>query len=337
MFKGLKDKLSKFKKTIGDTIKETIEKKESDTSLKLEKEEIKDKKISISERAKALILEREVILDKKDLEEPLWELEVALLESDVALPVAEKIVNSVKEELTGTRKKIMTNIEDITENALRHALLKVLGKKFDFDEFIAKKEKPINIVFVGVNGTGKTTSIAKVAQYLKNKGYSIVLAAGDTFRAGAIDQIEKHANNLGVKLIKHQHGADPAAVVYDAVQYARARHKDVILADTAGRMHTNINLMDQMKKICRVTTPDLVIFVDEAIAGNDAVERAMQFNDAVRIDGCILTKTDADAKGGAAISISYSTGKPIIFLGIGQKYDDLKKFDPQWLVNRLFE
>ncbi|MFQ6063608.1 MAG: signal recognition particle-docking protein FtsY, partial [Methanosarcinales archaeon] len=332
MFKGLKDKLSKFKKTIGDTIKETIEKKESDTSLKLEKDEIKDKKISISERAKALILEREVILDKKDLEEPLWELEVALLESDVALPVAEKIVNSVKEELTGTRKKIMTNIEDITENALRHALLKVLGKKFDFDEFIAKKEKPINIVFVGVNGTGKTTSIAKVAQYLKNKGYSIVLAAGDTFRAGAIDQIEKHANNLGVKLIKHQHGADPAAVVYDAVQYARARHKDVILADTAGRMHTNINLMDQMKKICRVTTPDLVIFVDEAIAGNDAVERAMQFNDAVRIDGCILTKTDADAKGGAAISISYSTGKPIIFLGIGQKYDDLKKFDPQWLV-----
>ncbi|MFQ6055924.1 MAG: signal recognition particle-docking protein FtsY, partial [Methanosarcinales archaeon] len=320
MFKGLKDKLSKFKKTIGDTIKETIEKKESDTSLKLEKEEIKDKKISISERAKALILEREVILDKKDLEEPLWELEVALLESDVALPVAEKIVNSVKEELTGTRKKIMTNIEDITENALRHALLKVLGKKFDFDEFIAKKEKPINIVFVGVNGTGKTTSIAKVAQYLKNKGYSIVLAAGDTFRAGAIDQIEKHANNLGVKLIKHQHGADPAAVVYDAVQYARARHKDVILADTAGRMHTNINLMDQMKKICRVTNPDLVIFVDEAIAGNDAVERAMQFNDAVRIDGCILTKTDADAKGGAAISISYSTGKPIIFLGIGQKY-----------------
>ncbi|HID27753.1 MAG TPA: signal recognition particle-docking protein FtsY [Methanosarcinales archaeon] len=326
MFKGLKDKLSKFKKTIGDTIKETIEKKE-----------IKDKKISISERAKALILEREVILDKKDLEEPLWELEVALLESDVALPVAEKIVNSVKEELTGTRKKIMTNIEDITENALRHALLKVLGKKFDFDEFITKKEKPINIVFVGVNGTGKTTSIAKVAQYLKNKGYSIVLAAGDTFRAGAIEQIEKHANNLGVKLIKHQHGADPAAVVYDAVQYARARHKDVILADTAGRMHTNINLMDQMKKICRVTNPDLVIFVDEAIAGNDAVERAMQFNDAVRIDGCILTKTDADAKGGAAISISYSTGKPIIFLGIGQKYDDLKKFDPQWLVNRLFE
>ena len=193
----------------------------------------------------------------------------------------------------------------------------------------------MKIVFVGVNGTGKTTSISKVARYLMDREYSVVIAAGDTFRAGAIEQIEVHANNLGVKLIKHNTGGDPAAVIFDAVEYAKAHHKDVVLADTAGRLHTNINLMDQMKKIVRVTKPDLLIFVDEAIAGNDAVERARQFNETVPIEGTILTKTDADAKGGAAISIAHITGKPVLFLGTGQDYPDLVKFDPDWLVDRL--
>ena len=189
---------------------------------------------------------------------------------------------------------------------------------------------------MGDNGTGKTTSIAKLTHRLLKSGHSVILAAGDTFRAGAIDQLEIHAIRLGVKMIKHKSGADPAAVIYDAVQYAKAHKIDFVLSDTAGRMHTNLNLMAQMEKICRTSTPDLIIFVDEAVAGNDAVERAAQFNEAVPIDGSILTKIDADAKGGAGISIAYFTKKPILFFGIGQSYEDLKKFDPEWFIDQLF-
>ncbi|MBU4222035.1 MAG: signal recognition particle-docking protein FtsY, partial [Euryarchaeota archaeon] len=220
----------------------------------------------------------------------------------------------------------------------RHAISKVISvDSFDFDTFIKSCAKPVTIVFVGVNGTGKTTTIAKMAQRFKEQGYSVVIAAGDTFRAGAIEQIEIHAEALGIKLIKHQEGADPAAIIYDAIQFAKAKHKDVVLADTAGRLHTNINLMDQLRKVCRVNNPNLIIFVDEAVAGNDAVERARLFNSAVPFNGTILTKQDADAKGGAAISIAYTTGKPILFLGVGQSYKDLVKFDPNWLLDRLFE
>lgn len=290
------------------------------------------------EETKVLLLEREFIVDEKSLETPLWDLELVLLEGDVALPVVEEIVQSVRTELLGTTRKWRTDLDEILEDVLRKAIANVLtANDFDFDEYIEKVEKPENIVFVGVNGTGKTTTIAKIAHHLKEGGYSVVMASGDTFRAGATEQIDKHAERLGVKLIKHRPGADPAAVIYDAIQYAKARHKDIVLSDTAGRMHTNMNLMDQLKKICRVTGPGLVIFVDDATAGNDAVERAKQFNDAVGIDGSILTKVDVGTKGGAVLSIAYTTGKPILFLGTGQKYDDLSKFKPDWLSNRLFE
>lgn len=293
-------------------------------------------RFSFLEKAKSLVFEQEVILDEKDLEEPLWALEMALLESDVALPVAEEIVKEVRSGLVGAKKKIGADTGDLAESALRDALLNILSRNhLDFDEYVRSKEKPVKILFVGVNGTGKTTSIAKVAKYLMDRGYSVVLAAGDTFRAGAIEQLEVHASRLGLKVVKHKTGGDPAAVIFDAIEYAKAHNKDVVLADTAGRLHTNINLMDQMRKIVRVTKPDLLIFVDEAIAGNDAVERARLFNESVPIGGSILTKTDADAKGGSAISVAYITGKPVLFLGIGQTYPDLVKFEPQWLVDRL--
>lgn len=293
--------------------------------------------IGFTKKAKALVLNREVYLDSKDLEEPLWELEMGLLESDLALSVSEAIVESVKKQLAGTTKRIGSNTGEIVEEALKKAILDVVSANtFDFDEYVKDREKPVHIVFVGINGTGKTTSIAKMTHRLLKSGYSVVLAAGDTFRAGAIDQLGIHADRLGVKMIKHQPGADPAAVIYDAVQYAKGHKIDFVLSDTAGRMHTNLNLMSQMEKICRVSTPDLIIFVDEAVAGNDAVERAAQFNDAVPIDGSILTKIDADAKGGAAISIAYITGKPILFFGIGQGYEDLKKFDSEWFIGQLF-
>ncbi len=293
-------------------------------------------RFSFLDKAKSLVFEQEVILEEKDLEEPLWALEMALLESDVALPVAEEIVKSVKSDLIGAKRKIGTDTGALAEESLRTALLDLLSRNYlDFDEYVQKTEKPVKILFVGVNGTGKTTSIAKVAKYLMDRGYSVVLAAGDTFRAGAIEQLEVHGNRLGLKVVKHKTGGDPAAVIFDAVEYAKAHNKDIVLADTAGRLHTNINLMDQMRKIVRVTKPDLLIFVDEAIAGNDAVERARLFNESVPIGGSILTKTDADAKGGSAISIAYITGKPVLFLGVGQTYPDLVKFEPNWLVDRL--
>jgi fused signal recognition particle receptor len=345
MFNSLKQKLGSFKESVSSVLEKKAEVaseeiKAEDVPAAVDKGKTKSKRssIGIGQKAKALIINREFIIDEKSLEEPLWDLEVALLESDVALHVAEDIVASVKSELTGSSYKIREDKGKIIEQALRNALIDVLSVDgLDFDDFIKTADKPVTIAFVGVNGTGKTTTISKIGKRLENAGISVVLAAGDTFRAGAIEQLQCHADNLGIKLIKHQESGDPAAVVYDAVEYARARHKDVVLADTAGRMHTNINLMDQLKKIYRVASPDLVIFVDEAIAGNDAVERANLFNQVVPLSGSILTKADADSKGGAAISIAHTTGKPILFLGVGQGYDDMIKFDPEWLVERLFE
>ena len=207
--------------------------------------------------------------------------------------------------------------------------------QFDFDAAIAEAEKPIVIIFTGVNGVGKTTSIAKLSRYLEDEGFSSVIANGDTYRAGANEQIREHAENLGTKLIAHQQGGDPAAVIYDAVEYAEANDVDVVLGDTAGRLHTSEGLMDQLAKIDRVVGPDVVLFVDEAVAGQDAVNRAREFNEAAEFDGAILTKADADSKGGAAISVAHVTGKPILFLGVGQGYDDLERFNPEEMVERL--
>lgn len=329
-----------------------VEERKREVQIKIENEKLQEEKkpeekksffkkvtskVGLAQKAKALVFNREVYLSEKDLEEPLWDLEMGLLESDLALSVSEAIVESVKKQLAGTTKRIGSDTGEIVEEALRKAIFDIVSANtIDFDEYVKRIERPVHIVFVGINGTGKTTSIAKLTHRLLKSGYSVVLAAGDTFRAGAIDQLGIHASRLGVKMIKHQAGADPAAVIYDAVQYAKAHKIDFVLSDTAGRMHTNLNLMSQMEKICRVSTPDLVIFVDEAVAGNDAVERAAQFNEAVSIDGSILTKIDADAKGGAAISIAYITDKPILFFGIGQHYEDLKKFDPDWFVDQLF-
>jgi fused signal recognition particle receptor len=336
---GIEDrKKAEYRKKLEDR-KKAVESKPEEENVPEEKKSFfkRFSKIGFTQKAKALVFNREVYLDNKDLEEPLWELELGLLESDLALSVSEAIVESVKKQLTGTTKRIGSNTGEIVEGALKKAILDVVSANtFDFDEYVRNREKPVHIVFVGINGTGKTTSIAKMTHRLLKSDYSVVLAAGDTFRAGAIDQLGIHADRLGVKMIKHQPGADPAAVIYDAVQYAKSHKIDFVLSDTAGRMHTNLNLMSQMEKICRVSTPDLIIFVDEAVAGNDAVERAAQFNEAVPIDGSILTKIDADAKGGAAISIAYITGKPILFFGIGQGYEDLKKFDPEWFIDQLF-
>ena len=328
----------KTKSVVPDTISK-VKKEKIPQKIEEKVNEIKKpKKIGFFEKAKALVLTREFILDEKDIEDALFDLEIALLESDLAVSVIDEILNSIKYELTGTRKKIGGNTGEIVETALKNSIYKILSANvFDFDEFIKNANKPVHVMCIGINGTGKTTTISKLAKRLKDMDYSIVIAAGDTFRAGAIEQIEVHAQRLGVKLIKHPDGGDPAAVICDSLQYAKSHKIDVILSDTAGRMHTNSNLMAQLQKVCRIGEPDLIIFVDEAVAGNDAVERAAQFNEAIPIHGSILTKTDADSKGGAAISIAYITNKPILFLGMGQEYDDLKKFDPDWFIEQLFE
>ena len=276
-------------------------------------------------------------ISERDLDELLWELELVLLEADVALPIVEEIKASVRADLLGKRVDRSYKVEDAIELALKNAVRAVLkGSEFDFDAFVATHERPVVIMFLGINGTGKTTAIAKIAHRLQGQGLSVVLSASDTFRAGAIEQLAVHGERLGAKVVRHQAGGDPAAVAYDAVEHAKARKRDVVLVDTAGRMQTNANLMDEMKKIKRVVRPHLTVFVGDSLAGNDAIEQARAFEREIGIDAVILTKIDADAKGGAALSIAHSIKKPIAFLSTGQGYEDLIRFDSQWMVDRLF-
>ncbi|MCD6469604.1 signal recognition particle-docking protein FtsY [Candidatus Bathyarchaeota archaeon] len=279
-------------------------------------------------------------LRPENLHEILEEFKLTLLENDVALVVAEHICDEIERKLVGLKVGRLEDKRKIVREKLKETLLEVLEppEKVDLIEFVKKKretKEPCVIVFVGINGTGKTTTIAKIANLLLKKGFSVTLACSDTFRAGSIEQLEQHAKNLGVYMIKHEYGSDAAAVAYDAVQYARARGINVVLIDTAGRMQTNKNLMAEMEKIIRVVQPDLIIFVGDALAGNDAVYQAEEFSKYINISGSILTKMDADAKGGAAISIAYVTKKPILFLGVGQKYDDLEPFRPEAIINRI--
>jgi fused signal recognition particle receptor len=276
-------------------------------------------------------------IDPEAVDDLLWDLELSLLESDVAVPAVERIKADLEERLPEIRVSSSDEIPGRVEEALRDAMYDVLEVgEMDFDLWLVEQEKPATVMFVGVNGTGKTTAIARLAHRLKLDGYSPVLAAGDTYRAGAIEQLEDHGGNLGLKVIKHDAGADAAAVAYDAQDHAESRRKDVVLLDTAGRMQTDENLMDELQKIDRVADPDLTVFVGDALAGNDAVEQAKEFDDAVGVDACILTKVDSDAKGGAALSIAEAVGKPILFLGVGQGYEDLIPYDPHWMVDRIF-
>jgi len=355
-----KDKIAESKpKDLADSkIKKLVKKpkksKELDRERKIEKrrrEEQIDKQIekSIETELEHTLRTRRSIedvvkVDRKTsrginedkLNDLLWDLEIGLLESDVAYSVIESIKNDIKEEfkyVSFEKSKISELVENVLRNAIEHVLK---SSEIDFDEFIDNSRKPVVIMFVGVNGSGKTLSIGKMATLLKKRGKSSVMAAGDTFRAGAIDQLGIHADNVGVKLVKHGPGADPAAVAFDAIEHAKAKHKDVVLLDTAGRMQTNVNLMDEMAKIKRVAKPDLILFVGDALAGNDAVEQAKRFNEIVGIDGVILTKVDTDAKGGSALSVAYTIGKPLLFIGVGQGYEDQIPFDPKWMIDNIF-
>ena len=287
------------------------------------------------------------VISKTELKEEavdpiLWDFKMTLLSNDVGLDVADEICEDVKKQLLGTQVGRTEDKRRIVDTALRDALYKVLKTEMQVDllglaaEKRAKREALV-IVFLGVNGTGKTTTIGKVTRLLLKNGYSVVLAAADTYRAGSIEQLEGHAKRLGVRLIRHEYGSDAAAVAFDAINHARTHGVNVVLIDTAGRMQTNRNLMDEMQKIVRVAKPDLVVFIGDALTGNDAVARAEQFSKLVRVDASILTKVDADAKGGAAISVSHVTKRPTIYLGVGQTYDDLVPFEPEYLIKKILD
>ena len=346
MFKFLKDKVKKAISKINDKVEnelpdeeveiveEIVEKEEKKEE---KKEELETKAVGIEEveevRAKGLFGKIKQKINTKNIssekfDELFEELEIALLENNVALEVIDKIKNDLKEELVDKpikrkeiESKILKSLKQSITNLFEVDSIDII------DKIKNKKDEPYVVCFVGVNGSGKTTSIAKLANHLKKNGLSVLLVAGDTWRAASIQQLEEHGTNLGIRVIKHNYGSDPAAVAFDGIKAAKANNVDVVLIDTAGRQHSNKDLMRELEKIVRVSTPDLNIFVGESTTGNDCVLQAQQFGDTVELDGVILTKSDVDEKGGAAISIGYVTGKPILFLGTGQEYEDFEEFN----------
>ena len=285
------------------------------------------------------IIHRE--LTEKDLTKVLSELEIALLQSDIPQEVIDVIVTKLKSELIGTKLEKEQNAANIVQIKFRNAIVEMFSRSGEVDlvkKIIEKKDKrggPFIVVFLGINGTGKTTTVAKVAHFLRKHNISVVLAAGDTHRAGAIEQISLHAEKLSLKVITQRYGADPSAVGRDAIDYAKKHHIDVVLVDTAGRMQTAKNLMDEINKIVRVVKPDVKIFVGDSLAGNDTINQAREFFEYTNFDGAILTKIDADAKGGSAISIVHITSRPIVYLGIGQGYEDIIPFDAGRFIDSI--
>lgn len=339
MFGLLKKKL---KKSIG-VLKERVEKPEKEEIIeKVAEKRIAEKKeelkIPEKEEPKIRLGLRERIarrtLSEKDIENFFSDLETELLQSNIALEVIDFLKDELKQSLSG--KPIKRGKAGVFINqAFREALLKVVDQGMIDLGKLLKENKPLSMVFLGFNGSGKTTSMAKLAHYFLKKGKKPVLAAGDTFRAASIEQLEHHGNKLGVRVIKHQYGSDSAAVVFDAIKHASSNNLDVVLADTAGRTHTNRNLMDELKKVIRVNNPTLKVLVVDSLTGNDAVGQARDFNEAVGVDAVVMTKTDVNEKGGSILSVCYAIKKPILFLGTGQKYGDMEIFNPEKFVNDL--
>ncbi len=283
-----------------------------------------------------------VIKSSKALDDLLEELEWALLESDVSSDAVTGVVDALRNQLIGARLRRGADLAKVLEASLKRALRSLLEAGYwDFDATVAKAleagDAPVVIMLVGVNGTGKTTTTAKLAHRLMAQGHTVIAAAGDTFRAGAIQQLEQHCENLGVRCISSQRGGDSAAIARDAIASAKAKGIDVVLVDTAGRMQNKTNLMNELAKVRRVANPHLTLFVGDSLAGNDAVEQARMFQSMLQFDGAVLTKLDTDAKGGAGLSIAFATGRPIVFAGMGQGYEDLTPFDPDWLIEEIFE
>lgn len=268
-------------------------------------------------------------------EDLLMELEEILIAADVGVSTTTEIIDRLRDEI---KEKRLNDGNDVKE-LLQEIIVDIIGANED----IKLDTKPSVILVIGVNGAGKTTSIGKIANILRNEKRSVTIAAADTFRAAAIDQLEVWANRAGVDIIKHQEGSDPAAVVFDAVQSAKSKKTDVLMIDTAGRLHNKKNLMDELAKISRVINRELsgvsieTLLVLDATTGQNAINQAKEFGNAANITGIILTKLDGSAKGGVVISVKHELGIPIKYICVGEKINDLDKFDAKEFVKALFE
>ncbi len=337
MFKFLKEKLKSWTSKISEEKTEKVKTKKKKTEKKISHpapivEEDKNFFKRIGEKISR------VKISEKEFEVYSEDLKTLLLENNVALEVTEKIIGKLKEKIVNQeflKKEVEWQIKDYLKNIIEDILI----EPFDLIEKIRKKnqneKEPYVILFCGINGSGKTTTVAKVTEYLKKKDISVVLAAADTFRAASIEQLEKHGERLGIKVVSHEYGSDPASVGFDAIKYAKKNSIECVLIDTAGRMHTAKNLLKEMEKIVRVCKPDTKIFVGESITGNDAIEQAKSFDSAIGIDGIVLAKADIDEKGGTALSVGYVTKKPILFLGTGQEYDNIEPFNKKKFIEKL--
>jgi len=355
MFNLLKNKISNFvdavsKKISGEKKEEAAQEEEKPlvkaqpviieklvakpVEKPIERPSVIEVKPTILTRIKGLVMP-EVVIKEADVKSVIDDFELQLLEADVALPVAEFMKEDLRSKIIGKNIKY-SGLSNFVRDSISSSLMDLLKQDaFDIFEFIKSRKKPVKILFLGPNGHGKTTTIAKFVHMLKKKGLTCVISASDTFRAAAIEQTSIHAERLGVTVIKHQYGADPAAVAFDAIKHAEAKGIDVVLIDTAGRQETDRNLIEQLKKISRVVNPDLKLFVVEGIVGNAVVEQVSQFNAAISLNGVVLTKVDCDAKGGTVISIKKATGVPVLYLGTGQGYDDLIPFSSDFIISRL--
>jgi len=295
-----------------------------------------DIKVGLADKLKKVVFGK-IKLSREKVEEIADELELSLIQADVHPDVAAEVCAKIKEKM-GEREFARGDLENEIKEILREVFEKeAFGENGEFDLIKKVKEgkKPYKILFVGPNGAGKTTTIAKVAKMLMDAGFTVVISASDTFRAAAIEQTEEHGKRLGVKVIRQGYGADAAAVAFDAIKHAEANNIDVVLIDSAGRQDTNFNLLRELQKMNRIANPDAKIFIGESIAGNSLYQQVAKFKEMIGLDGVILTKVDCDAKGGTAISILRETGVPIIYLGMGQAYTDLKKFDPKYIIDNL--
>jgi fused signal recognition particle receptor len=293
---------------------------------------LKKKVAEVAKSVSKKILEKKI--SEKDLDEILEDLGITLLQADVAFEVSEKIKEDLKKNLVGKQVK-RGKVKDLVLRTFKESLSEILDvPKLDLKDVI-KKNKPSLFLFLGFNGSGKTTSLAKVGNYLKKRGFKCIFAAGDSFRAASIEQLEEHGKKLGIKVIKHRYGADSAAVIFDAKKHAESKGIDVVLADTAGRSHADRNLMDELKKVVRVNNPNLKILVIDSLVGNDAVPQARMFDEAVGVDAVMFTKIDVNEKGGCILSVAHTLKKPILFLGTGQEYSDIKTFKPQEFIEKI--
>ena len=358
MFKFLKDKLkeaiSGINKKLEEKpkIEETKENPEfNNTRLdseikkqdKLEKEIVKEEnleetKLEVKEKKSFFKKIHEKVTLKKitkdEFNNLFYDIEIALLESNVAQEVVEKLKEDLEKEIIDKPIK-RSDISKIIYSSFRNSLENILDlKKINLEKLIQTK-KPFTILILGYNGVGKSLTISKLANYLKNKNLKVILAAGDTFRAAGSSQLVEYAKKIEVPVIKGKLGGDSCSVIFDTISSAKSKNFDVVIADTAGRIHNDKDLLNELKKIVRINKPDLNVLVIDAMTGSDVVQQVEEFNKAVNVDALIITKVDTYEKGGALLSAAYILKKPILFLGIGQNSTDIKEFNKEEIIKSL--